>query len=233
MEIKISKKPHESTQIVFKPEGDYPSIPDFTGAKQTVAIRYEAATTMIYCGLGKNSLAIQHIVRSAAANAVRAALDIKRTAVSLVVPVFEGNNEPLWQAVLEGACLGAYTFTKYKSDKGITLSGIELVGNALPAGDIKKVAALCESVAFARDLVNGNAHEVYPNAVAIQAKKNCCRMQSCLYGIKRKRYGKKRNGAYACRRPGFSIPAPPGCSGISWKPQVYGNNRHNRQRYYL
>ena len=171
MKVKISKKPQVSTHIVFKAEGALPKIHDFAGAQQEQAVRYENNTTIIYCGIGKNTLAILHTLRTSAAAAVRTALKLKRTEVALVVPSFDGNKEPLWKAVLEGALMGAYTFNKYKSEKSTALSLVELVGESLSASDVKKCCALCDSVAMARDLVNDNAHVVYPEYVAKQAKK--------------------------------------------------------------
>ncbi len=170
MKLKISKTAHLSTQLLFRVKGELPALVDFTGDKGDMAVRYEGNRALIYCGLGDAASVAPAVVRNAAAQGVRKALKLKRGEVSVVVPASGATQEGHWKPALEGVALGAYAFSKYKSEKGSSLVSIELVTGAVSPSDAQRALSLCESVNFARDLVNDNAHCVYPEAFAQEAR---------------------------------------------------------------
>jgi leucyl aminopeptidase len=166
MKLKISKTAHLSTRLLFRVKNAKPAMADFEGEKNEISVRYEGNVALIYCGLGDENAVSGRIVRTAAAKGVQKAIELKRSEVSVDLPsaVFP------WRAALEGALLGAYTFAKYKSNKGAVLAAVELAGEPVSPSEAQQVCALCDSVNFARDLVNENAHVVFPEAFAKEAR---------------------------------------------------------------
>jgi len=167
MKLKVSKIAHASTQLLFFAKGAQPSIADFSGEKNEIVVIYDAqgaSTARIYCGLGQSDAVSPAVVRTAAAKAALKALELKRTDLSLLAP-----GQGQWRTALEGALLAAYKFTKYKKDKGAALQSIEIVGEEVVLSEAQRVLCLCEGVWFTRDLVNDNAHVVFPEAFGKQA----------------------------------------------------------------
>jgi leucyl aminopeptidase len=169
MKSKISKTAHLSTHLLFRVKGEAPALADFSGDKGDMTVRYVANSALIYCGLGEEASVTPTIVRNAAAQGIRKALGLKRGEVSVVVPTTGGLEEKSWRPVLEGVLLGSYSFLRYKSEKGTALTFVELVADAVSSGDAQRVLSLCESVNYSRDLVNDNAHSMYPEAFAREA----------------------------------------------------------------
>ncbi len=170
MKLKVSSTATLPTQLIFRAKGDIPAIQDFKGEKNELTVRYETDRTVIYCGLGEPASLAPATVRQAVAKAVRKAIELGRGDVSIVVPIKRLLDEDLWRPALEGAVLGAYTFTKYKKEKGATLATLEIVSGNVPADEAKRIMQLCECVNYARDLVNENAHTMYPEALAREAR---------------------------------------------------------------
>jgi leucyl aminopeptidase len=81
-------------------------------------------------------------------------------------------------AVVEGALLGAYSYTRYRGPKAAATSAavpaIEIVTPLQPVGEAKAAVARAEAVAAAvhatRDLVNAAPNDLYPEAFAELAK---------------------------------------------------------------
>jgi len=167
MKLKTAKTPHFQTTLVLLTKGNALHVADFDAAAGTVAIRYEAGKPVVYCGLGEAGAVTPAIVRGAAAAGIRAALGLKRSEVSLLVP---GDLPTTWEPALEGAVLGAYRFDRYKKEKSTALTALELVGNDISSRNAERVFTICECVCYARDLVNENAHVTSPEFLASQAR---------------------------------------------------------------
>jgi leucyl aminopeptidase len=171
MKLNVAKTPHASTRIIFVAKKGTPKIKDFESGKGDVAVRYEGKLTEIYCGLGDMDNCTAGIVRTAAANGIKMAAQLKRTEVSLVEPDFD-EYDSLWaSACVEGALLGAYAFTKYKSEKPALVTSVEYAGSRLTQKTATDILTVCECVHWARDLVNDNASVVHPQQLADEAKK--------------------------------------------------------------
>jgi leucyl aminopeptidase len=170
MKLKIGKTAHLSTHLLFRVKGELPALVDFTGDKGDTAVRYEGNRAFIYCGLGEEAAVTPTVVRNAAAQGVRTAIRLKRGEVSIVVPAKGAGGEARWRPALEGAVLGSYSFSKYKSEKPVALISLELVSETVTMAEAQRVLSLCESVNYARDLVNDNAHSVYPESFAGEAR---------------------------------------------------------------
>jgi Leucyl aminopeptidase len=169
MKLKISKTAHLSTRLLFRTKNAGPSMADFEGEKNDVSVRYEGNNALVYCGIGDETAVTGNSVRTVAAKGVQKVLELKRTEVSIDLTGLSALFP--WRAALEGVILGAYKFSKYKSDKPASLAAVELVGESPSASEAQQVAVLCESVNFARDLVNENASVVFPEAFAKESRK--------------------------------------------------------------
>ena len=81
------------------------------------------------------------------------------------------------QAAIEGAALGAYKFTEYKSEPGdAPVGAVDFVQPAEGAGrahkaTLKAATAIAESVLMARDLINTPPNDLFPASFAERARK--------------------------------------------------------------
>ena len=105
MRITVSGKPTRSTRLTFTTKEATAAIPDFSGERDEIAVRYEGAATVITVGLGDKKECTPAVLRGAAANGIRKALDLKRTAVSLMLPAITLAGEDGRVAAVEGAIL--------------------------------------------------------------------------------------------------------------------------------
>jgi leucyl aminopeptidase len=171
MQITLSHKPNFQTLIVPLAKDEVKNIPDFSGDVNETAVRYEKKHTIIYCGLGEKATCTPGIVRTAAAKGVQKALELKRKTVSLITHgVKKGSSENSIAAV-EGALLGSYRFSKYKSQRQPALSAIECIDHILTKDGLRAIETVCSAVMYARDCVNENASVVTPLWFAQEARR--------------------------------------------------------------
>jgi leucyl aminopeptidase len=143
------------------------------------------AERLVLVGLGKRKELTGERIRQGAGSAMQAlrGTGLKGCATLLHV-VGEGGNGFL-QAAVEGAALGAYAFSQYKTRNG-DLNGIERVEVLFPPdssmGMAERVMAeaqtLCEAVLFVRDLVSQPGNVSTPIYLAEKAVE-----MSARYGI--------------------------------------------------
>jgi leucyl aminopeptidase len=103
-------------------------------------------------------------VRRASGAAARALTGVKRAHSLLSIVNLH--------AAAEGTVLGAYTFTRYKSDPGTDpVTRVDLAGGTSKEhkAALKASAAIAEAVATARDLVNTPPNDLYPASFAERA----------------------------------------------------------------
>lgn len=208
MNVSVSTSAKHDTHLVFLPEESKSLPADFFGKKDETAIRYQGKNTVIYCGIGKSAALTGDIVRTAAAQGVRKASELKRTGASLIEPSVKGLGKHLAIALIEGAVLGSYTFTKYKSEKSAPVQSVEYVGKILSAGEAARAAAVCACVAYARDLVNENASEVTPERLAKEAKTIAVSSKSVKYTVLTEKELKNK-GLGLLYAVGMGSPYPP------------------------
>ena len=107
-----------------------------------------------------------------AAGAASRALTGRRAVVTLLAAVGGAPDAERLHAVGEGALLGAYEFTAYKSDlpadRPAPPSSVELVVPDAGAakGSLARVRAVADAVALVRDLVNTPPNDLYPAELA-------------------------------------------------------------------
>ncbi len=123
-----------------------------------------AAAAVLLVGLGSSPTADS--LRSAAGSAARAAAGAERLALAL--PTADAAQV---QAVLEGAALGGYRYTAYRSgEQKPALARVELssaVDDAAAAAETAE--AVAEAVVAVRDLVNTPPNDLYPASFAARA----------------------------------------------------------------
>lgn len=170
MNVFRSDRPTTKTCVVFHAREEGTAIPDFSGDAGEVAVRYAGDTTTVHCGLGERHALSPMIIRSVAAKGMNRVLECKRTAASLILPPLSLCKKEGLEAAIEGALLGAYRFTRYKSEKPVVLGRMEVVSKGISAADLARTRNLCEAVAYARDLVNENASVMTPVKLAAEAR---------------------------------------------------------------
>jgi leucyl aminopeptidase len=96
--------------------------------------------------------------RRAAGAALRALTGVRRVHLALDAPA---------GALAEGALLGAYAFTSYKSKPPKQeLRTITLAAPASARAEVRRAAVVAEAVALTRDLVNTPPNDLYPQTFA-------------------------------------------------------------------
>jgi leucyl aminopeptidase len=219
MKLTISKSSHYQTivRLLTKENAVSSKIPDFEAEKKDVTVRYDGKKAFIFCGLGGNDAVTEGIIRSAAAAGIRTALSKKRSEVSIEAPRASGKGPAAeaWPPALEGAVLGAYSFVKYKKEKGTSLSALELCGEHVPQREAGRVCAICDCVNYSRDLVNENAHIANPEFLVREARALTKAGRMTITVLNEKDLAKK--GLHLLAAVGQGSPVPPRLAIIRYK----------------
>jgi leucyl aminopeptidase len=179
MKVTVSRSATYDTSIIFLTEGSKTKISDFEYKKDEITVRYKHGKSVIYCGLGKKKECTNDILRSAAGKAIRKATELKRKKISLIDPKIKKRGSAY--ALLEGAVLGSYSFTKYKSEKPDAVRTLEYVTETVTKKEAQDAVTICEGVFLTRDLINDNASFIIPQQLAREAKKiaSTCSAMTC------------------------------------------------------
>ena len=117
--------------------------------------------------MGERDSVSTAIIRNVSAKAIQKAIELKRDRISVVLPSPDALAES-GKAIIEGIILGSYKFDKYRSEKAHQVGTVELIGN-ISSTDVRKLAIVCETVNYSRDLVNENASVLTPERFAKEA----------------------------------------------------------------
>jgi leucyl aminopeptidase len=165
------------------------SAGDFKGKKDSSLLVYcgakgsakPATTRLLLVGLGESTKCDLEGIRRASAVAGKFASSKKLTSIAFAQPPISSMPAAqLGEALVEGAALTAYKFTKYFSGtdapQGNTVAAITLSHNDKKAlAEMKKGAEyariVAEGVLLARNLANAPDSEMYPTALADAARK--------------------------------------------------------------
>lgn len=136
---------------------------------------------LIISGLGKRREYETDRVRVAMAKLLSQIEELKEKEVGLIVPksdALKGRPEPLWQAMVEGAVLSSYRYTRYRQPKPDETKGVERLvlvfsseqelGRAEPV--VEEAKRRCAAVSYVRDLVNEPSANKFPMKLAEVAK---------------------------------------------------------------
>jgi leucyl aminopeptidase len=155
---------------------------DFKGCEGETYILYpnsKKEQRIIMLGLGKKKDAtVEHLRRAYSALTKFCSKKKGITTLSLLLPeVKELSTEETIRGMSEGMLLSNYLFHDLKNDSikkdaPIPLKKATFIGATAKETKIAtKAKTICEGVYFARDLVNGNACDITPTALAKHAKK--------------------------------------------------------------
>ncbi|HEX2119882.1 MAG TPA: leucyl aminopeptidase [Acidimicrobiales bacterium] len=125
--------------------------------------------TWVALGVGEPEQVTAETLRRAAAAFVRTAWKDRTGATTLLAAAPPGLDPALAaRAIVEGASLASYRFSRYKADpKPCLLESIAVVGSGDAAfGGVDRGARVGEAVALARDLVNEPARAMTPRRLA-------------------------------------------------------------------
>lgn len=157
---------------------------DFTGASGTYALLYTAdkiaSERLLLVGLGDRASFTPEKLRRTAATVAKRARSLKLREASFLLPTPpDVDLESAAQCAAEGASLGLYRFTRYKSGNGETprqeLESFELVVEASSDEDAANRGArtgvrYAEGAALARDLANEPSNTATPEYLADKAR---------------------------------------------------------------
>jgi leucyl aminopeptidase len=135
-----------------------------------------AADAVLLVGVGKKAEFDVHAARRALGGAAATARRFGTVATTFASAFGAGDAQRAVQAVAEGLTLGAYRFTRYKSEKdGQELKRVVVLGSSRWEEKAAKAAVqrgrvVSEAACWARDLVNTPAGDLPPAAIARAAQ---------------------------------------------------------------
>ena len=155
---------------------------DFTGKPSQIAVVYTRgaipAQRIALVGLGRKSEINLEKIRAAFSKVMQhlRSLNIKEAATSVDLNILPGKRDKIVQAMVEGALLGLYQYTPYKTVGREDIKEMEQFnivaegGKNSPIESAVKIAQMItEGVYFARDLISAPSNEMTPSIMAQKA----------------------------------------------------------------
>jgi leucyl aminopeptidase len=156
---------------------------DFEAKPSQISVIYTRGTLpakrLALVGLGKQKEFDLEKLRAAFASVVKHLrnMNIKEAATYLNLNLIPGKKEQIIQAVVEGALLGLYQYTPYKTVGREDLKEMEELNiiadkkdSTLIESAVKKARIIAGAVCFARDLISAPANEMTPSVMAQKAR---------------------------------------------------------------
>lgn len=130
---------------------------------------------LVVVGVGDHSVLTAESFRRSAATAARRTSN-GATNIAFVLPEWSPlGAEQTASAIVEGAMLGSYAFTRYKtSDAPKPPAGVTIIGasrSRAVSTAVEQAAIVCEGVYVARDLANMPGNDLYPETLAEHARR--------------------------------------------------------------
>ena len=155
---------------------------DFAGKPSQISVVYTRgslpAKRIALVGLGKHQECNLEKLRGAYASVMRhlRGLGVKEAATAINVNLLPGKKDQIVQAVAEGALLGLYQYTPYKTVGREDLKEMDELTVIADAKDftvielnVKKARLIADAVCFARDLISAPSNEMTPSILAEKA----------------------------------------------------------------
>ncbi len=168
-ELACDEKPYESIiNIPIKAK-------DFLGREDEVLILYVPKgkeKRLILVGVGNIKKLDMEEIRNYLALAVSLCKEKGIDNVNILIPQIKHiDKKDVIRSVAEGFFLANYSFDKNKSKKSKLISSVTFIGvDDKDKEIVEKANKICEGVYLIRDLVNGNADDITPDALANVAK---------------------------------------------------------------
>ncbi|HQK91744.1 MAG TPA: leucyl aminopeptidase [Smithellaceae bacterium] len=155
---------------------------DFEAKPSQVSMIYSrtlAAKRIALVGLGKKNELTPEKIRRAFAKVMQElrGSKVRKAAVSLDLSLLNVRKEKVVSAAVEGAVLGLYRYSPYKTVGREELQDVQEMtivpgpkDYALVRDEVQKTKIIADAVCFARDLVSAPANEMTPSILAEQAR---------------------------------------------------------------
>ena len=151
---------------------------DFTGKLASTMLAYVEEgkeKRLLFLGLGDSDKCTMESLRRSYSAFVKRCYNKQWKTINVVLPKVKGlSPDFVCKAVCEGITLTHYTFESLKSKDNqafFHINKVNLIGVGVKGNQIgKKVMSLSSGVNLARDLVNGNADDITPQALASTAR---------------------------------------------------------------
>ncbi|MDI6743658.1 MAG: leucyl aminopeptidase [Smithella sp.] len=156
---------------------------DFEGKPSQISVVYTRASLpakrIALVGLGKQNELNPEKLRATYASALRhlRGMNISEAATSFSLNLLPGQSRQMVQAAVEGAVLGLYQYTPYKTvgrDELKDMAELKIMADAkdfdLIEDEVKKTLIITDAVCFARDLVSAPSNAMTPSIMAQKAK---------------------------------------------------------------
>ena len=157
---------------------------DFSAKTSQISVIYTrnsiSAKRIALVGLGRKSELTLEKIRNAFARVMQnlRGLNVKEAATVMDWNLLHGHKEKIIAAVAEGAILGQYQYTPYKTVGRDELKDMRLLEIVAASRDysvvldeVKKTNIITNAVYFARDLISAPANEMTPSIMAEHAMK--------------------------------------------------------------
>jgi leucyl aminopeptidase len=197
---------------------------DFEAKPSQISVIYTRGTLPVkriaLVGLGKQSEFNLEKLRAAFAriSGHLRNMNIKEAATSINLNLIPGKKDQAAQAAVEGAMLGLYQYTPYKTVNRKDLKDMEKLNIIADGKDfsliesaVKKARIIADAVYFARDLISAPANEMTPSIMAQKAREIAARKNvSCKVLDKKKMKEMGMNALLgvasgSCEEPKFII----------------------------
>jgi len=174
---------------------DLISSGDFAGKPSQISVIHTRgsipAKRIALVGLGKQNELNLEKLRGAYASIMRHLrnMSVKEAATSIDLSLLADQQEQIVQAAVEGALLGLYQYTPYKTvgrEDLKEMDELNIIATAedfaLVESNVKKARIIADAVCFARDLISAPSNEMTPSILAQKAcevarkKKVSCRI---------------------------------------------------------
>ena len=156
---------------------------DFEGKPSQISVVYARGTLpakrIALVGLGKQKEFNLEKLRTAFASVMRhlRSINVKEAATSINLSLLPGKKEQVVEAAVEGALLGLYQYTPYKTvdredlkEMGELNIVADVKDYSLIESAVKKARIISDAVYFARDLVSAPSNEMTPSIMAQKAR---------------------------------------------------------------
>jgi leucyl aminopeptidase len=156
---------------------------DFAAKPSQISVVYTRgaipAQRIALVGLGKKSEINLEKIRGAFSKVMQhlRSLNIKEATTSLDWNILSAENNKVVEAVVEGAMLGLYQYTPYKTVGREEIKEVDqlniIAGDkefSLISAEVKKAQLTAQAVCFARDLISAPSNEMTPTIMAQKAR---------------------------------------------------------------
>ncbi len=157
------------------PEFGSISVGDFKGKNAEVATEYaptDREPRTLLLGLGLLNELTPHDLRLASAALIKTMRKAHLRSANVIVPPLDSEFRSYFlSAFVEGVVLANYEYTvRDKGPKHPLVEQIAFIAHGDDEAVIAEAVTVCEATLFARDLVNGNADDITPEALAYHAR---------------------------------------------------------------